>query len=932
MIKAREYSIQLFFVLSSFLLIMLTSYNLVLAKTMDFNTPQNNITEMSEPNTHIFLGGETGKRIDAILRNWILRAPKVNPGMIEMFRLRDRHPPYVNPTMWAGEFVGKYLISAIQFRHMIDSPELEKLIREVIGELISTQAENGYCGPFPKEHGRLVGHHWDVWGHYHIMQALYMWYRETGDRASLDAALKAADLICTTYLNPEQNFRDTNWPEMNMAVIHVLGMLYRETGKEDYYQLMKKIEKEWQEPGAGDYYNQAMKGVDFYLTPKPRWESLHTMQGLGELYRISGNESYKQALLHYWYSIRKTDVHNSGSFSTSESAIGSSFEAGPIETCCTVAWLAYSIDALRLSGDSVIADAIELATWNAVLGYQHPSGSWCTYDTPMDGKREASITRLFDHERPGTPELNCCSVNGPRGLGMISEWAVLNDSNGIYLNYYGPCTMDIKLNNGVNWKFTQITQYPVNGDIRIEITPKQPTEATIYLRIPKWSKETTVSVNAGPALQVAAGYYPVKRIWKKGDIVELSFDMSIHALRGDQNVAYNTSLYKGPLLLAFDQKHNTLEPDQVPMLDLNNLELIPAHCDALFQSMVLFKSRAIDGQEIYLTDFATAGAHGTAYRSWLPVKNAPPSQFKLVSPQNGKALPADDLYMQWSSAAPGTTYDFLLAEDEKFSKVVLCRQNITDIGVDIDVSGPNTLTPNKTYYWDVKLHTEKQSHTSVNGPWSFQVDPTVQSIRKGTVFRASLAGDAIAAEGKLLEESNTTPIIGREGEEKGALFFNGSDSKVIYAAPFFPTKNYTFGAWFCCKDLTKEDGRLHQIFSAWYQSNNDAIRVAVKNMKLFVSIEQRQGLFITKEVSVENDKWTHVAVVKKGSELCFYVNGCQIHCIVVPEFLFSTPPNLGIGCNPNLAGEGFRGSISDVFFCREAMTSEEVQSLYNNKK
>jgi hypothetical protein len=33
----------------------------------------------------------------------------------------------------------------------------------------------------------------------------------------------------------------------------------------------------------------------------------------------------------------------------------------------------------------------------------------------------------------------------------------------------------------------------------------------------------------------------------------------------------------------------------------------------------LLKVKAADGRPVYLCDFATAGAYGTHYRSWIPV-------------------------------------------------------------------------------------------------------------------------------------------------------------------------------------------------------------------------------------------------------------------------------------------------------------------------
>ncbi|MFH1740125.1 MAG: beta-L-arabinofuranosidase domain-containing protein, partial [bacterium] len=419
-------------------------------------------------------GGPMGERISANLENWLLTAPNANPGMIEMFRMRDRKPV---PSLvdWAGEFVGKYLISAIQARRMTDDPRLDSLLNRVIAEFISTQADDGYLGPFPKEE-RLL-RHWDLWGHYHCMLALLMWYDETGDTAAQDCAVRAADLICKTYLDTDRRIRDMGAHEMNMAVIHVLGRLYRMTGNERYLGMMRKIEKEWEE--AGDYFRMGLQGVDFYRTPRPRWESLHDIQGLVELYRITGHEDYRTAFQNIWRSIARFDRHNTGGFSTFERAIGNPYTPGAIETCCTIAWVALTVDMLQLTGDCIVADELEWSTWNSVLGSQHPSGRWCTYDTPMDGQRLASAHSIVFQSRAGTPELNCCSVNAPRGLGMLSEWAFLTDDEGLVVNYYGPLVADLTLRDNFKVHIAEETNYPANGHIAINISPQKPAEFAV---------------------------------------------------------------------------------------------------------------------------------------------------------------------------------------------------------------------------------------------------------------------------------------------------------------------------------------------------------------------------------------------------------------------------------------------------------------------
>ncbi|HOZ46683.1 MAG TPA: glycoside hydrolase family 127 protein [Candidatus Hydrogenedentes bacterium] len=880
--------------------------------------------EAGQPRLRLRLGGETGRRIDSVVRNWILTTPDANPGILEMFRLRDLQPPYENPVPWAGEFIGKYLTSAALLRRMTDNPEVDALLREVIPELISTQAEDGYLGPFPDNH--LMAN-WDLWGHYHVMLALDTWYRDTGDTAALDAAVRAADLCCATFLDSDHRVYDAGSYEMNMAIIHALGILHRETGNEAYFRLMKDILEDWEKPGAGDYYRTGVAGVEFYQIPKPRWESLHPMQGLEEMYLITGDDSFKNALLHHWRSIYETDVHNAGSFSTHEQAIGNPFKPGAIETCCTVAWLAYSVSALRLSMDPLVADALECGTWNAVLGYEHPSGRWCTYDTPMSGKRLASAHTIVFQSRPGTPELNCCSANGPRGLGLISDWAILGDSAGLYLNYYGRGAIEATLDDGTTWSFVQKTAYPADGAIRLEVTPPAAARMPLFLRIPSWSRETTVSVNGEAVAGVDAGaYLRIEREWRSGDVVDIAFDMGVWALRGDENVNFESSLFRGPILLAFDQKFNTIEPSDPPALDLESLELEPATSDARFQPIVLFKVKAVDGREVFLCDYATAGAHGTLYRSWIPVLHAPPVPFRLRYPEDNARLAVDEVGLAWSSAGPDARYTAIVARDADLGDVVL-RQETTEVGpLVID----EALAPNVTHYWRVDAQTEGQTLPCVNGPWRFTIDPTIQSSMKGVILRASLAGRPDPDEGALVSATDVAAAAGRDGAENGALHFNGTTSRLVYEAPQFPLRTYTFSAWFRPENATKEDTDWHQIFSAWYQGVHDPLRVSVKAKQLVVNIEQPSGGAHLPGPEVENDRWLHVAVVKEYDQLRLYVNGAYVHAVTVPALLVGDVKTIGIGCNPNLGEpESFEGAIADVFFSREALSAEDVSRLFD---
>lgn len=607
------------------------------------------------------LHGFIRDRIEKLTEQWLLIAPKANPAMLEMFRDRD-----VSPTRdlepWAGEFAGKYLTSAVQVLKITGDKRLKELLSEFVTRLISFRAKDGYLGPWPKDSHltnftpylkRNNGLLWDTWGHYHIMYGLLLWYEQTKDKKALKAASGIADLICKKYLGKKKkHLVDTGWSEMNLAVIHSLCLLYKQSSKKRYLDMALQIINEFEAadkkgPIAGDYLRAPLSGKEFFETPKPRWESLHPIMGLVELYWITGDEKFKRAFEQTWWSIVKLDRHNNGGFTSGEKATGNPFDRGAIESCCTIAWLAMSVEMLKLTANSVVADEIELSTWNSVIGMHSDSGRWATYNTPSDGFRWASAHHIVFQARPGSPELNCCSVNSPRGYGMISDWAVMKQDEEILLNYYGRSEMTVILNKGTTVEIKQKTDYPASGLIYIEVAPSKTMEFTLKLRVPYWSEATKVILNSKNLEGIRAGnYLAINRRWKKGDKIKLSLDMSLHFWAGDKECKGLTSIYRGPILLTFDHRYNlelantrktAAYPQDIgkpfdrsmlsiPALNAKTLKCKPIEWNDWFPPFLLLDVKAVNGKHIKLCDFGSAGTAGTPYISWLPVKNAPKAE------------------------------------------------------------------------------------------------------------------------------------------------------------------------------------------------------------------------------------------------------------------------------------------------------------------
>ena len=93
--------------------------------------------------------------------------------------------------------------------------------------------------------------------------------------------------------------------------------------------------------------------------------------------------------------------------------------------------------------------------------------------------------------------------------------------------------------------------------------------------------------------------------------------MALRAWVGEREAQGKVSLYRGPLLLAYDRRFNTMDPDDCPPGPAADAagagELAWAGARAVAPA-----APAADGRELVLCDFATAGAAGTPYRTWLP--------------------------------------------------------------------------------------------------------------------------------------------------------------------------------------------------------------------------------------------------------------------------------------------------------------------------
>jgi hypothetical protein len=288
---------------------------------------------------------------------------------------------------------------------------------------------------------------------------------------------------------------------------------------------------------------------------------------------------------------------------------------------------------------------------------------------------------------------------------MLSEWALMQSKDGLTLNFYGQGKTSAALPSGNRVSFAQDTAYPADGRVRIQVQPERPEKFTLALRIPRWSKQTQVTIN-GQASEtpIPGSYLTILREWKAGDRIEINLDFALHYWAGEQECANKISFYRGPILLTYDARYNTVDPDQLPTLDWKTATVEAAQFEGDIDPWMLTTLKS--GEHILkLVDFSSAGQTGNQYRSWLPAANLAPSPFYLKEPKADAA----GLELQWDKKAGADSWTVLISKTRDF-------KDATKLEGLKEPSAKPALAPGE-YYWTVIASNANGATEAGNAPF-----------------------------------------------------------------------------------------------------------------------------------------------------------------------------------------------------------------------
>ncbi|MGD9813347.1 MAG: beta-L-arabinofuranosidase domain-containing protein [Bacilli bacterium] len=542
---------------------------------------------------------------------------------------------------WYGEFVGK-LLTGIAFSYKAHPDEsLVTAANSIIDDLFAAQGEDGYLGVYTGTARYSIGSsNWDLWNQYHAIVGLAEWYKITGNQKALLIAKKALDCIYNTF--HERSYIVRGGFETNRGIAHGYAILYQITKEEKYLAEAERIILIDCQDDTG-WYKFALEEKSFYTSSSARWEVLHMMMTLGILFEETKNQEYYAVMEFLWNDILATDIHNSGGFTTNEGAIGDPYIEGVIETCCTIAWAAFTNEYYKTNREVKTVDELERSYFNGLLGALTDDDKYCTYNTPVngiqgtcghyDGRRVKSQQDISFQFNSGSPDMNCCQANFARGIGQIAEWASLSDGPALYVNYYGTSSIETKV-KGKDVTIKETTNYPLDGKVKLTISGlADDTTFDLKLRVPSWSANSTVNYDGNIYECTSGEYFSINKKWHNGDEVELNIGMQFTCWKGQEIQSDFTSVYYGPILLTLDEYNQNksgsiYEFDR--MFHIVNTDFASATISSGATSGAwMYVDVPVGNQSfIRLIDFASAGKYNGAsqpssYYSWLTIDNAP---------------------------------------------------------------------------------------------------------------------------------------------------------------------------------------------------------------------------------------------------------------------------------------------------------------------
>ena len=197
----------------------------------------------------------------------------------------------------------------------------------------------------------------------------------------------------------------------------------------------------------------------------------------------------------------------------------------------------------------------ERALYNHILASQEPDKGGFVYFTPM----RPGHYRVYS--QPET-SMWCCVGSGLENHTKYGEFIYAHQKDTLYVNLFIPSQLTWK-EQGLT--LTQETRFPDDGKVTLRIDEAPKKQQTLAIRMPEWanqSKSYYVKIN-GKRKVIITGkgshYLHFSRKWKKGDVVEVHFDMLPRIVKANPKVEADrgrVAVERGPIVYCAEWPDN----------------------------------------------------------------------------------------------------------------------------------------------------------------------------------------------------------------------------------------------------------------------------------------------------------------------------------------------------------------------------------------
>ena len=398
----------------------------------------------------------------------------------------------------------------------------------------------------------------------HMVEGAIAHYQATGKKNFLNIAIRYADCVCREIGTGEgQQIRVPGHQIAEMA----LAKLYLVTGDQKYLDQAKFFLDQRGYTSRTDEYSQAHKPVvqqDEAVGHAVR--AAYMYAGMADVAALTGDTAYIHAIDRIWDNIVGKKYYITGGIGATAAgeAFGKNYElpnmSAYCETCAAIGNVYVNYRLFLLHGESKYYDVLERTLYNGLISGVSLDGGGFFYPNPLES--------MGQHQRQPWFGCACCPSNICRFIPSLPGYIYAVKDKDVYVNLFMSNTSDLKV-GGKAVSIEQTTKYPWNGDITIGINKNNAGQFNLKVRIPGWVRgqvvpsdlytysdgkrlKYTVKVN-GEAVQneLKDGYFCIDRRWKKGDKVEVHFDMEPRTVKANNKVEADRgriAVERGPIV------------------------------------------------------------------------------------------------------------------------------------------------------------------------------------------------------------------------------------------------------------------------------------------------------------------------------------------------------------------------------------------------